>query len=299
MATISGCNPRFVHRPGPILPGHPRPLKHVRYPGDLPSKEKRRMTIAAGFRCADGVVIGADSRIEDGFIKWDEEKVHVCLHDEDDAVLVAGAGETYRILDCVDRLRSSRISDARGSIRRLKQALRRFSESRAYRDLVKPSDGHPPPIDGLIFAIRSHGETDLLHLAGQALYPIKTYACIGSGYAVCRYLADLLYSPDTTADVFLRVLMFIFREAKRLNAGVGGPSHVYRLFNGEKGKGTPQGTAGRIDEQDLIQDLFKALKPLIWHTATRTRESFKQTDECLAKVNRELQQIVRRSLSSH
>lgn len=254
------------------------------------------MTIAAGFRCADGVLIGADSRIEDGFIKWDEDKVHVCSRDEDHAVLLAGAGETNRILDCVDRLRSSPgLSDGRASVGGLKQAIRQFSESKAYRELSKATGGQLP-IE-LIFAIRSQGETDLLHLAGVSLHPITSYVCVGSGYAVCRYLADLLYSPDATVDLFMRVLMFIFREAKRLNAGVDGPTTVYCLFDGERGKGTPRKTPRRVGEQDLVHDAFKALKPLIWHAADRSRESFKQTDECLRKVSQELQSIVRRSLS--
>src|SRR5258705_2939632 len=96
--------------PGPRWSAHipslgTRPIKHWQYS----VSEVRPMTIAAGFRCTDGVLVGADSRIEEGNVKYQQDKVFQCCDDGGLGFVIAGAGDFEAINNCVDLIRSAKI----------------------------------------------------------------------------------------------------------------------------------------------------------------------------------------------
>ena len=91
----------------------PQPLKHRRYP----ETGVRAMTIAAGFRCLDGVLIGADSRLESGDIKYDEDKTFMVPSKQSGfVVVITGAGDFEAIQHCVYLLDGSFFKNCDGSL---------------------------------------------------------------------------------------------------------------------------------------------------------------------------------------
>jgi hypothetical protein len=69
-------------------PRYPQPLKQPRYP--LRSKEKR-MTIAAGFVCQSGVLLGTDSLLSAEQMAYcDKKMVPICGRDYTAIIAFAG-----------------------------------------------------------------------------------------------------------------------------------------------------------------------------------------------------------------
>lgn len=90
-APISRPEPPFLLRPVPYY-AYPRPLKQLRYP--------KRMTIAAGILCSDGIVLCADSE-ESGYIAKSQRHK---IDSFNNSALVVGAGMTDFIKMTTDKL---------------------------------------------------------------------------------------------------------------------------------------------------------------------------------------------------
>src|ERR1017187_3226312 len=75
------------------------------------------MTIAAGFRCLDGILVGADSRLESGDVKYDEDKTFIVPSKRSDfIVVVTGSGDFEAIQHCVYLLDGSFFKQCDGSL---------------------------------------------------------------------------------------------------------------------------------------------------------------------------------------
>jgi hypothetical protein len=219
------------------------------------------MTIAAGFRVANGVLIGADTRIEEGNVKYEENKVFDCRDDENDhsyAVLFAGAGDFEAISHCASLLRGCRFSKAHKTLEGIKGCLRRFVESNRYLQLNARMAG-TMGFAGL-FAIQSSArETDLLYLSGENLYPIPEYKCIGAGSETALFVSKWLYRQDYPIHVFMPMAIQVFRAAKGHNAGCDDTTKIVRLYN--KGSGLEPRRTVRGDTDYLwgMHDLVGSL----------------------------------------
>ena len=194
------------------------------------------MTIAAGFRVANGVLIGADTRIEEGNVKYEQNKIFDCSEAGPRwAVLLAGAGNFESISYCADLLRAFGFpAGSTDRISTLKERVLKFTENKRYRRLI---ERHAPDGDfASIVALRSgHGETDLLSLSGESLYPIPEYRCIGAGSETALFVSKWLYRPDYPIHVFVPMAIQIFRAAKGHNIGCGDSTRIVRLYNAESG----------------------------------------------------------------
>jgi hypothetical protein len=200
------------------------------------------MTIAAGFRVANGVLIGADTRIEEGNVKYEENKVFDCRDNQDDysyAVMLAGAGDFEAISHCADLLRSHGFSKSSDSICGLKESLLKFIEGKRYRRLNARMTA-TRWFTGIV-ALRSIvGETDILYLSGENLYPVPEYKCIGAGSETALFVSKWLYRRDLSVNVFLPMAIQIFRAAKGHNVGCDDATRIVRLYNAGTGLDDPQ-----------------------------------------------------------
>ena len=109
-----------------------RPPRRPPLPPPLPPLDQRgqHMTIAAGFVCSDGVVLGADTQVTGQTIKYSRDKVWVLsAPDASHCVAMAGAGDAVLIRALRDHLASH---DQSGRLQ-LAETLSRLSAVRAGR----------------------------------------------------------------------------------------------------------------------------------------------------------------------
>src|SRR6185437_2464756 len=158
--------PNVVVKPVPFAPGvlphrRPQPLKHQRYAGS----EVRSLTIAAGFRCLDGILIGADSRLEDDQVKFDGNKTFSLPSRRSDfQVIMTGCGDFNAIQTCAYLLDEDYLHNCEGTLAAISRSLREFRSHQEFDNLVASN----PSATDLLFGVRSSdGETDLIHVYGN------------------------------------------------------------------------------------------------------------------------------------
>src|ERR1035437_6928110 len=232
----------------------PQPLRHTRYPWDSPKEES--VTIAAGFRVANGILIGADTRIEEGNVKYEQNKVFDCHESGTNcAVLLAGAGNFESISYCADLLRTHGFLGSTDHLDTLKERVLKFLETKRYRRLIERQA--PYGDFSAIVALRSgDGETDLLSLSGECLYPIPEYRCIGAGSETALFISKWLYKPDYPIHVFVPMAIQVFRAAKGHNTGCDDSTRIVRLYNAESGLEPKRTVWGDTDYLWGVHDLL-------------------------------------------
>ena len=109
--------------------------------------------------------------------------------------------------------------------------LRKFSTSKAYRELnASLAQGHLKP--DLLFGLRSaQGETDLLHLYDSKLHQVREYIAVGAGHSTAMFFSKWLYRPEFDIEAFAPLAVQVFRAAKGTHVGCEGNTTLHRLFN--------------------------------------------------------------------
>ena len=196
----------------PPLP--PRPL-----PPPLPLLDQRgqHMTIAAGFVCRDGIVLGADTQVTGQTIKYSRDKVWVLsAPDASHCIAMAGAGDSVLIRALRDHLASYdqsgrpqlaealfRLSAIAGGLQQrpldqlvkgLQRSLQKFYETHIY---TYPTwETTPYRQLQFLLAIQIDGEAALFEHSAATLGWVDTCACIGSGSDIGHYIQATRFTED-------------------------------------------------------------------------------------------------------
>ncbi len=192
------------------------------------------MTIAAGFRCADGIVIGADTEIAEGNIKSYQSKLFPIPSAGDGLMVITGAGNFGSISHCAQLMRERNLERCDGSLRELTGEIRRFITGKPYRELAQRDS-----LTEFIIALRSSDhQTQLFRLRGAEFFPAAQYVAVGSGCEAATFIAQWLYDGSFDIDPFIPLAVQVFRAAKSQNVGVSGDTEIFRLYN--SGKSEPK-----------------------------------------------------------
>jgi 20S proteasome alpha/beta subunit len=214
------------------------------------------MTIAAGFHCADGVVLCADSEVTDEVTKYHREKIF--SHDE--FLLATGAGATDYIKMAFDKL-SEKFSLQRPSDpMRARQAVEETVLD-VYEHHIGPYfEKLDNPGITLLVAVRTlDGKVALIKTMHTAAFLVERYECIGIGLHLAEYWASLLYSPDLSAELMSCLCLFIVREVKRHVPGCGGETHVMTLSSDPDAR-----IASRLwDEDKILAGFPESVVPIL------------------------------------
>jgi 20S proteasome alpha/beta subunit len=201
-----------------------QPLKHKRYPDDgvIP------MTIALGFRCVDGLVLGADSQFEEGEDKYDGDKLFSIPAPDNSGVLITGAGDFDAIRHCVRFLKDQGLVGCGSSLIDIKTIICNFIAGKNYATLLKCSGTFE-----MIVGIRSGTEraTELLYICQQKISPEQRFKIIGSGSSISRFFSKYFWNPYMTIEMFSPFLLSIIKAAKINHVGVDGQTKVLGLPN--------------------------------------------------------------------
>jgi 20S proteasome alpha/beta subunit len=219
------------------------------------------VTIVAGFKCINGVLLGADMRIEDGTFKYPENKIFEIGDSGGFGIAFAGAGDFSSISACADLMGSSDIASCAQTIESLKESIRTFIETRRYRELITVKGSAAYTFEAIIGLRSLDGRTDLLYLYGPTLYPIVKYRCIGAGFGTATLLAKWLYESDYDMKSFVPLALSIFRACKDHNQGCDDPTRIVRLYDGPRSIDDP--LHALWDDSQFMWGIGEFLRPVI------------------------------------
>ena len=238
-----------------------KPLKHREY--------AEFMTIAAGFRCRDGVIIAADERITELNVERNQKKLLDCSRIPGCFVKLAPAGDFEAASTCAELMRENGCFNevAAESIRALKSALNQFMQSQEYLNFlgIEIQDGSPS-FQAIIALQARDFKTDLYCMEGTRLYPIQDYRCIGAGYDIGMFFAKWLYRPIFPLSLMNQVVIQVLRASKGHSSGVGGPSDIACLSN------VPIMAPRFVihNDAELFWGIFDLLRPVLYGCVDRT-----------------------------
>jgi hypothetical protein len=190
------------------------------------------VTIVAGFKCKNGVVICADTQHTGASVKFTAPK----LWTDQDRGIVAGACNDVTYL----RMAVDEVSDRFEKLSRwtqpgVKKAIldALIKVHQAIRAAFDVSDPNRPLLSMLIGARLDNWKVILLKTSETAVAPVDNLDFIGSGEEVARLLMSPFYDPDLRVTEMQTVGAYCFRFAKASGSWCGGETHIGVIFDGD------------------------------------------------------------------
>lgn len=272
-------------------PYDPKPLSRR-----LP--ERKAVTIVAGFKTTDGVVLCADTqetvggiskrnvpklRFEPTGILYRADKHRRGLDPDDLAVAFCGATDNGPYLDMLVDEAWEAVKEATSithACALIKQSIK--DTYREYGGIYQP--GQLPSAE-IIYGVKMEGCSRLFHAFGPAIS--ESDACLSGG--VGAYLADFIASRMYDRYIDLRqciiLAAYVLFQAKEHVDGCGGDSHIAVLRN--------EGTSGQVHWENvesatrLVKTSEKKIGEMLIHYADMglsTEEFKKRATESLEEL---------------
>jgi hypothetical protein len=212
-----------------------------RKPERLPAR--KTVTIVAGFKCQEGIVICADSQeTVPGLLKRNVPKLHfepqgITPKSAELAAIFAGATENGPFLD---RL----VTDCWNEVRKsnnLEEACK-FADGaikhhyKEYGEIYQ--QGYCPSAE-MVFGIKMHGESRLLRSLDAVVNEVQGYTASGVGQYLADFLIPRSFHPYLNIYQVIAIAAYLLFQAKEHVDGCGGPSHIAFLRN--------KGTSGEAE----------------------------------------------------
>jgi len=245
------------------------------------------MTIAAGFRCPDGMLVCADSQIT-GPVRlcaskiWEHHLGHVHL-------LAVSAGERVLALRAEEDITAAIRRDM--NLRAVRTAVEDVMK-RLHQDYIDPRCVLDSAYGlDLLTAIRTDDGFDLLELdAAGVSASVKKFKCLGSGAAIAEYLADMLFREGSTAQYVVPTAVHLLQQAQRYDPSCGLGSEIKILTQGGHIHPIRAETTSRLEK--FFEDLYVALRPLL-ATAVNAELMSGSQGHVLDPGLRALEQVIR------
>lgn len=186
------------------------------------------MTIAAGFRCSDGVLLCADSQLTiPQYLKMGEAKI-ISMAGIPHSPCFVYAGDVYFSKDSIHRLATV---IGRSDTQVLTEAVRRKCRA-IYRE---QAGGDRNTLELLLTLRRPPvAAVQLWHICGTAFHPVQDAICIGAGMDMMHALTTKLYRSSMTLREASYMAAYALSETKEYVDSVGKNSLIYLLFDSGK-----------------------------------------------------------------
>jgi hypothetical protein len=191
------------------------------------------VTIAAGFVCAEGLVLFADTEEQEGYMKTSAEKIR-SSSGKDWHCIIANSGHGALADSLIDRIFETLESAPPGANSKLLKGLIRKIVVSFHRDEIAlyPSENSLKMV-GLILGLQVGSDFPvLLHADATALKQVETYAVIGYGSEI-KFLAEELYSKGMPLKHGVLIANYLVKTAKDHVQGCGGDSRIATLEIGK------------------------------------------------------------------
>lgn len=198
--------------------------------------ERRAVTIVAGFKCKEGVVLCADTQETIEHTKMRTPKLRFepreldCHDGENDLVtLFAGAGEGPFIDKLVERTwediqAASNFDNA--------CTLAEQSIKNTYAEFGRVFQLGYCPSAELLFAIKMDGQSKLFRADGPLVNEKTEFANGGTGLYLSNFLCSRMYHPSLTLAQIVILAAYVLDQATEYLDGCGGEHHIGVLRNG-------------------------------------------------------------------
>ena len=221
------------------------------------------MTIIAGFKCNEGVVICADTQETVGAVKRHVPKLRYEDHTPHPAMRILGSAvpkNDMAVAFCgaanngpfIDKLVDLAWGDAQATDS-LEEACQAIEESikdtyREFGRIYQP--GYCPEAE-LIYGVKMTGKTKLFYALGPVVNEKEGYSSGGVGIYMADFLASRMYTRYLQLSQCLVLAAYVLFQAKEHVEGCGGNSEIAILRN--------DGTSGRINwkHTETITNLVK------------------------------------------
>jgi 20S proteasome alpha/beta subunit len=227
-----------------------KPFPHVK-PERL--RERKAVTIIAGFRCREGIVVCADTQETSGPSKRDVPKLRFeqrgILTEAPLAVAFCGSGygplidklvdEAWKAAQAVESL-----NDVCGEIEQTVKSL--------YREYGEIYQAGECPTAELIYGVRTKEGSKLFSANGAIVNERTDYYSSGAGYYMADFLASRMYHRQYLSLRQCVILAaYILFQAKEHVDGCGGESHIAILRD--------KGVSGNVDPKrvEAMTDLLQ------------------------------------------
>lgn len=219
--------------------------------------ERKRMTIAAGFRCREGLVLCADTQETiQGYVKTDTDKISISQIGLN-TYAFAGAGNSVQLDGLVQEIEArltSKTPHALGPVKKLiRETLEEF--------FPHPHYPKPYPETQLLIAVQQSTGPALYVTSDRAISEVRNSESIGSGIALSKSLAAQYYRFDLSLQELSVIAGYILYYAKKWVDGCGGRSDIF-LSNRSRGfTPIPQQAVSLLES--YFDRLDAALSPIL------------------------------------
>jgi 20S proteasome alpha/beta subunit len=179
------------------------------------------MTIAAGFRCVDGVLLAADTEITlAGIGKTHRKKIFAIHINNGCCFTYAGTPDFAKELEmAADTEAKTKSGEA------LLQAIRHIHEELMHKHFTAPPKSEKTFADVLVTA-RVNGQAVLYSAQGRHFARVDRYLVFGIGEHLGEALFEALYDPLMTISQAAFMCIYALRRAKGFVQGVGGDTNL-------------------------------------------------------------------------
>lgn len=205
--------------PAKYPPAHP---PYPRIPRAVPRRwpERKRMTIAIGILCQDGIVIAADTEEVAGYMKSVQSKIMTILDSARTRprgiCAIAGAGHAGYIDALTEEIGDVFLNDTGVAGSQLKKTFGRCI-SDFYRENVVPFAAYPiadrPSVELLIAVTRQH-QYQLFQTDQTTIRTRVPHAAIGVGAPFAKVLLDRFWSPRCDTQLAQMLAVYVIYMVK-------------------------------------------------------------------------------------
>lgn len=256
----------------------PRP-RHRRLPG------RKAVTIIAGFKSEEGIILCADTQETIGSSKRNVNKLRLepktlnmerSLMGIDIAAAFCGAGDGPFIDMLIDETwkavaTATTLDEACEYAKRAIEAV-----YRKYGEIYQK--GECPYVE-IIYGIKGDGDSRMFMASGPTVVPKDGYESSGTGRYLANYLASRMYGSSLNIYQCFILAAYILVQTKSHSDGCGGESHIAVLRN--------DGQSGLIDSRhiEIVTDLLESadihIGRLLLHSAdlTKNEEAVKTSSD--------------------
>lgn len=180
------------------------------------------MTIGIGLRCADGLVLCADSLESDGVTKRNVAKIREIFRNDEWGIAVVSAGEADLADIFTDELADVLVDkqdfDESWLSRILRQALRETRKADPKCELAL--------LFGCYRQTKNKTSARIFRVLDKGIYPgpVPYWQTIGIGGHLSDFFLSQLYSPSISVAEGLKLGIFTVKRAKEHVDGCGGPT---------------------------------------------------------------------------
>jgi hypothetical protein len=215
------------------------------------------VTIVAGFKCYEGIVLCADTQETVGSSKRNVPKLRFEPADRvttgvgrnDLAVAFCGATDNGAFMDeLIDRAWED--AQTATSLEEICSEIKKSIKA-SYADAVKLYHPSDMPRTELIYGAKMGGQSRLFYAYGPAVNEKQQYAIGGVGAYIADFLASRIYKDNLNVRQCTILAAYILSQAGEHVDGCGGESHIAVLRE--------EATSGRVDwhRVEVLTDLLK------------------------------------------